>query len=122
MCQCFTMNDAYGPPRDESKLKRRSGHLMSSSVAPLALSHALRRWIHNAPQDQQTLASAIETLRADETDEAVDLLTSTLICSTLPRCGGCRASTPRRLLFRTVVACLPSSGRTTGLFAGPAGS
>ena len=60
----------------------RNGHslpsvadTMSSSVAPLALSHALRRWIHNAPQDQHTLASAIETLRADETDEAVDLLT-----------------------------------------------
>eukprot|EP01044_Picomonas_judraskeda_P038382 COSAG03_NODE_17897_length_366_cov_0.595506_2_plen_49_part_01 len=49
---------------------------MSSSVAPLALSHALRRWIHNAPQDQQTLASAIETLRGEEANDAVELLSS----------------------------------------------
>ena len=68
---------------------------MSSSVAPLALSHALRRWIHNAPQDQQTLASAIETLRADETDEAVDLLTSTLLhAPTLRWLSGVDTATP----------------------------
>ena len=52
---------------------------MSSSVAPLALSHALRRWIHNAPQDQQTRASGIETLRDDEITEAVELLSSSLM-------------------------------------------
>ena len=52
---------------------------MSSSVAPLALSHALRRWIHNAPQDQQTLASAIETLRVEEANAAVELLSSSLL-------------------------------------------
>eukprot|EP01045_Picozoa_sp_COSAG04_P016904 COSAG04_NODE_1453_length_6657_cov_4.627173_8_plen_210_part_00 len=44
---------------------------MASSVAPLALSHAMRRWNRNSPNDKQTRAAAVDTLRAEDELELV---------------------------------------------------
>ena len=46
-------------------------YIMASSVAPLALSHAMRRWNRNSPNDKQTRAAAVDTLRAEDELELV---------------------------------------------------